>query len=311
MKLLSQRKQHRPLLACALALCLVGVAHAAAPGSAETVSNPVLPTPHDLQLAQAGPTMPARPNAIQAILYDNGPFVTHPGGGASGADASAVESSLGLTTFGFGHQVSSNNRVADDFTVPAGGWIINAITFYAYQTGSTTTTTFDHVNLQIWDGVPGQLGSNIVWGDTSTNRLSASSFSNVYRVLDTGLTDSNRPIMANTVTVGTTLPAGTYWLDWQSGGTLASGPWAIPVTILGQTGKAGANGMQSIAGTWGALQETGTSSAQDLPFIIEGDLPLVTTEPPRLVPSLSLLGGGLLVLLLGGIGVLLVRRQHA
>ncbi len=309
MKLLSQRKQHSPLLACALALCLVGVAHAAAPGSAETVSNPALPTPHDLQLAQAGPTMPARPNAIQAVLYDNGGMVTHPAGGAGGADASALQTGLSLNTFGFGHADSTGYRVADDFTVPAGGWIINAITFYAYQTGSTTTTTFDHVNLQIWDGVPGQAGSNIVWGDTTTNRLSASSFSNIYRAIDTSLTDSNRPIMANTVTVGTTLPAGTYWLDWQSGGTLASGPWAVPVSILGQTGKPGANAMQSDGSTWGAVLDA--TFAQDFPFIIEGDLPLVTTEPPRLVPSLSLLGGGLLVLLLGGIGVLLVRRQHA
>ena len=123
--------------------------------------------------------------------------------------------------------------MADDFTVPAGGWNISTITFYAYQTGSTTTSTINDVNLQIWDGPPG-VGS-VVFGDTTTNRLAGSSWSNIYRVLDTGLTDTTRPIMADVVTVNTILPAGTYWLDWQSGGTLASGPWAPPVTIVGQT----------------------------------------------------------------------------
>ena len=74
--------------------------------------------------------------------------------------------------------------------MPAGGWNISTITFYAYQTGSTTTTTINNVNLRIWNGVPGAGGSSVVFGDTTTNRLAGSSFSNIYRVLDTGLTDA-------------------------------------------------------------------------------------------------------------------------
>lgn len=208
----------------------------------------------------------------EAILFDNGPLVTHPGGGSGGADASALQTALGNSTYGFGHAVSSGFRVADDFTVPAGGWNISQITFFAYQTGSTTTTTINHVNLRIWDGPPGQGGSNIVFGDTTTNRLAGSSFSNIYRVLDTGLLDTARPTMADVATVGTTLAAGTYWLDWQTGGTLASGPWAPPVTLLGQVGKPGANGQQysPTTGLWSAAIDTGNGSAQDFPFIIEG-----------------------------------------
>ena len=30
--------------------------------------------------------------------------------------------------------------------------------------------------------------------------------------------------MADVVTVNTTLPAGTYWLDWQTGGTCPPAP---------------------------------------------------------------------------------------
>ncbi len=221
--------------------------------------------------ASGGANVPLQPVAPGAILYDNGPLTTHPGGGFGGADASAVQTALLNSTYGFGHAVSSGFRVADDFTVPAGGWNITTITFYAYQTGSTTTSTITGVNLRIWDGTPG--ASNIVFGDTTTNRLASTSFSNIYRVLDTGLTASNRPIMADVVTVNTNLPAGTYWLDWQTDGTLASGPWAPPVTILGQTAKPGSNGMQydPTAAVWNALVDTGNATVQDLPFVIQGE----------------------------------------
>ena len=228
-----------------------------------------------------------------AVLYDNGPLVTHPGAGAGGADASAVQTALLLSTYGFGHAVSSGFRVADDFTVPAGGWNISTIKFFAYQTGSTTTSTINAVNLRIWDGVPGAAGSNVVFGDTTTNRLASSTWANMYRVLDTALTGNTRPIMADTVNVNITLPAGTYWLDWQTGGTLASGPWAPPVSILGQTAKPGANGLQydPTAMTWNSLTDTGAGAVQDLPFIIEGtsavagnctlpgDIPWLTVSP--------------------------------
>jgi hypothetical protein len=206
-----------------------------------------------------------------AVLYDNGPQVTHPGGGAGGADASAVQTGLGNSTYGFGHAVSSGFRVADDFTVPAGGWNVASITFFAYQTGSTTASTINAVNVRIWDGPP-NAGGTVIWGDTTTNRLASSAWSNIYRVLDSALTNSQRPIMADVATVGTFLPAGTYWVDWQTGGTLASGPWAHPVTILGQVAKPGANGLQydPTAAAWNPLVDTGAAAQQDLPFIIEG-----------------------------------------
>ncbi len=227
--------------------------------------------------AAAAPRTAAAPASTfyripEAILFDNGPLTTHPAGGSGGADASAVQTALTLSTYGFGHAISSGFRMADDFTVPAGGWNISQITFYAYQSFSGTTPTINNVNLQIWNGPPGQVGSTVVFGDTATNRLAGSSFSNIYRALDTALTNPDRPIMANVVTVGTVLAAGTYWLDWQTGGTLASGPWAPPVSVLGQTAKPGANGLQfnPTGATWGAALDT--TFQQDLPFVIEGVL---------------------------------------
>jgi hypothetical protein len=234
----------------------------------------------------AQPLVPGAHRAPQAVLYDNGPIVTHPGGGSGGADASALQdASLGMTLYGFGHQITANNRMADDFTVPAGSpWTIDTITFYAYQTGSTTTSTMNDVRVQIWDGPPGT--GSIVFGDLVTNRLASSTFSNVYRALEGALTDTARPIMANVVTIGTTLPPGTYWLDWFTGGTLASGPWAPPVAILGQTTTGDSMQFLGTSGTWGpALDGT---FPQGMPFVIEGsasacatpsDLPWVSVNP--------------------------------
>ena len=202
----------------------------------------------------------------EVVLYDNGPLVTHPGGGAGGMDASALQTALGMNTYGAGAQQSAGNRVAEDVVVP-GQWYVDTITFFAYQTGSGTTSTITGLNLQIWDGPP-NAGGTVIWGNTTTNIMASTAFSNIYRVLDTALTNADRPIMAVVGTVGTMLPAGTYWLDWQFNGTLSSGPWQPPISILGQTTTG--NAMQYTSTGWANLTDTGTLTPQGLPFIIDG-----------------------------------------
>jgi hypothetical protein len=209
-----------------------------------------------------------------AVLYDNGPLVTNPGGGAGGNDASALQTALGMNSYGLGQALSSGYRIADDFTVPAGGWQIDTITLFAYQTGSGTTSTINHVNLQIWNGRPGDAGATVVWGDTATNRLGSSIWSNIYRVTDTTLTNTDRPVMSDVVNVGTALPAGTYWLDFQTGGTGASGPWAPPITILGQVTTGNAIQWDPSTSTWNPANDGGTLTQQGFPFVIEGSVPV-------------------------------------
>ncbi len=202
-----------------------------------------------------------------AALYDNGPLVTHAGQGAGGADASALQTARGMTVYGFGNQAANGNRLADDFPVASGGRVIDTITFFGYQTGSTTQSTFTSVNLRIWNGPPNSAGSQVVFGDTTTNRLISSTWSSIYRVLDTDLTSVQRPVMANVVAVNTFLAAGTYWLDWQADGTLSAGPWAPPVTILGQTSTG--NALQYVPGTgWQVVDDSGTLAPQGLPFLV-------------------------------------------
>ena len=226
-----------------------------------------LPVQTEMEQAQA-PAALSEWTAPGVVLYDNGPFVTHPGGGAGGADASALQSSLNMSTFGFGFQVSAGNRVADDFTVTGSGWAIDSITFFGYQTFSGTTSTFTSLNLRIWDGPPNDPSSLIVFGDTITNRMTGSEWTNVYRVLDTTLSNEDRPVMALVAEVNSFLPPGTYWLDWQTDGTLTSGPWVPPITILGQTTTG--NALQYTSTGWAPLVDAGTVTQQGLPFIIEG-----------------------------------------
>ena len=208
-------------------------------------------------------------------------LVTHPGAGAGGTDDSRLQStSLGMGTIGFGVQQTVPNRIADDFVVPAGGYTINAVTVYSYQTGSTTTPTHNGITFQIWNGPPNVAGSAVVFGDTSTNRFSSAAFANMYRTTETTVGATNRPIMSVTASgLNITLPAGTYWLDFALSGTLASGPWAPAISILGQAVTG--NGLQSQAGTWVPALDGGTGTpAQGFPITLEGTLPgtdLVTT----------------------------------
>ena len=102
-------------------------------------------------------------DAPDAILFDNGPLVTHPGGGSGGADASALQTALGMSLYGFGFQSTEPNRMVDDFTIAdPGGWQIDTITFFGYQTGSTTTSTFTEIYVQIWDGAPNAGGTVVL-----------------------------------------------------------------------------------------------------------------------------------------------------
>ncbi|WP_395684045.1 proprotein convertase P-domain-containing protein [Dokdonella sp.] len=184
------------------------------------------------------------------------------------------------TLFGFGASSAGATRMADDFVVPAGGaWTLQNGYIFSYQTGSTTTSTFTAVSARIWDGPPGDPASNIVCGDDTTNRMTATEFSGVYRMQDTA-PGCTRPIMVETIDLSScpVLNQGTYWLDWQATGSLASGPWAPPLAILNT--QVTGNAMQFATGAWGpALDGTSTLG---IPFVIAGTsgagVPTITVD---------------------------------
>jgi hypothetical protein len=227
------------------------------------------------------------PSAMSgAPLHDNGPFITHPGGGAGGADASVLDDTI-LSIYGFGASASAGSRIADDFTVPEGGWTVEDMTFFTYQTNSPTTSTITGITVRIWDGAPGEMGSNVVFGDTTTNVMMSTVWSNVYRSITGDIVNSARPIMAVVADVGgVELAAGTYWVDFQFTGTLASGPWAPPITIVGQavTGDA----LQLVADVWAPAVDGTFGHAAGFPFLVNGSAggggnePTIAVDPAAL-----------------------------
>jgi hypothetical protein len=207
---------------------------------------------------------------VLSVLHDNGPFVTHPGAGPGGADHSVLQTaSLGMTTFGGNVSAAASARITDDFIVDPGGWQVDTITFYGYQTGSSTGSSFTAVNYRIWDGPPDDPDSSVVFGDTSTNRLVETGWTDAFRISETTV-NTDRPVMRIVADAGLTLGEGSYWVDWQLDGTIASGPWQPPITITGQavTGDA----RQFFDGAWQPWLDGGTSTQQGAPFTIEGEL---------------------------------------
>ncbi len=250
----------------------------------------------------------AVPGWSQTVLYDNGPVSDSAGTGFGGADESILQTAtLGDQDFGTAHGPSPfDQRVADDFTVsdPA-GWQIGAVILYAYQTNVSTASTLTSVNLRIWDGPPGAMGSSIVFGDTTTNRLQSSVFSGVYRVSESTGGANNRAIMENRVLVSTTLPSGTYWVDWQTDGTLANdGPWAPPIVESG-VGVTGNAVRYSNTGTWEALLDTGSGNAKGLPFVIEG----AGSMAGGAIPTLDGRGALVFAALLAAVSIAMLRRR--
>ncbi len=258
----------------------------------------------DTTSTESGPATPPSPAGTgptfvypASILWANGPLVTHPGGGLGGADASALQTAQGMSTYGFANQFALGYRMADDFQItdPA-GWRISSITFFAYQMDpSVAPSTITGVYCQIWNGPPDAPGSSVVWGNLTSNRLITSTWAGIYRTRDTDLLLSDRPIMANRADAWVVLPPGVYWLDWATDGALPSGPWAPPITILGQ--KTTGNAMQ-FSGSWAPALDSGSGTPQGMPFLIAGTvyqeprgvayLPFVSRNYP-LIPAAPIL----------------------
>lgn len=203
-----------------------------------------------------------------ATVYSNGPIFNVAGGGFGGADLSLLENiSVGNTTLGAGHQTSAGNRIADDWVVTE-TVEVSFIDFYAYQTGSTASSTITSVTFVIWDGEPGV--GTIVYGDDAISAMTSTEFSGVYRASETSPLDNTRPIMRSTVeTPGLVLTPGTYWIDWDADGSLGSGPWAPPIAAPLGTGASG-NAKQSITGVWSDLIDGGSGNPLGMPFDVTG-----------------------------------------
>jgi len=225
----------------------------------------------------------------RGVLHDNGPFVTHHGTGVAGADESWVQTALGLSAFGFIHRVGSADLIADDFTVPdAWNWTVEQITLFAYQLDAPTApSSMTSLVFVVLDAAPGTPGANVVFGDWTTNRLTSSAWTGCYRVEDAmSGTSDERPIMTLSYVFSPPikLTAGTYWIVWQTAGSLEYGPYTPPTTIVGQTTTGNALVSQDGGRTY--VPAADNQFQQGFPFVIEG-IGLDTAVAPATWTSLK------------------------
>jgi hypothetical protein len=164
----------------------------------------------------------------RGILWDNGPFVTHPGQGFEGANISKAYAGQQAYA-GYPTTTMLRHYVAEDFTVGEPGWYINRIVLYA--TLAETSPTISGVSLRIWDGVP-ENGGTVRFGDDTTNYWSSMRWSGAYRIRSDGsFTDTSMRIMIIEADVNWyPLGPGTYWLEW--GFTAAESGVALMGTIV-------------------------------------------------------------------------------
>lgn len=201
-------------------------------------------------------------NRTASIVYDNGSYFSVSGS----PDVSLLEdTTLGMNSFGAGAQFTAGNSMSDDVVLTA-DYDITSIDVFAYQSFSTAPS-ITAVYLQVWDGDPSAGGSSVIWGDLTTNILDNATATNAFRQLESAPGNMDREIQRVTATTaGLSLLAGTYWIEYTFEGSGASGPWAPPVAILGQSTTG--NALQNQSGTWVPLVDVGS---QGLPFVMYGD----------------------------------------
>ncbi|MCC5786769.1 MAG: hypothetical protein JJU33_08730 [Phycisphaerales bacterium] len=219
------------------------------------------------------------------VLWNNGPLVTDPGGMPDGSDASRIQSATGNTTLGGNANVGSFGR-ADNFTVGGPGWILDSVTAFGYETGSTTTSTMDGIFVQIWDANPTS-GGNIIFGDKSTNRFESTDWTGAYRNSTNGPTGTTRPIMEVVGDLGgLVLAPGEYWIE--VGLRTASGTtaWMPPVTIVDQGATGDALQFTVSSGVWTDWVDGGSQNALGMPFILTGQV----VPAPGAAATLALAG---------------------
>ncbi len=244
--------------------------------------------------------------AAPGPLYSNGPFITNPTGGTGAIAGLPISQCDGFTipgqtfiysTLGIGATVAVNVAASDNFAVPPGGWDVDSITLYAFQS-SQTTPTVTQVQINLWTAAPYAADSPPPIPDPLPTPvlatplvLAAGPGTFVCHRESPSSTSTNRPVFSYTVSLdglpsSGRLGPGEYWIQWSFVG--ASSPSANVFTPL-VTPRAQAHDFNarlfnsldgSVSGprTWfegreGYVAGVTEGRAYALPFILNGTGP--------------------------------------
>lgn len=172
--------------------------------------------------------------AAVPVLYSNGEIVTSATGGTgaiaglpiSQADGFNVPGSTFLfSTTGVGATIPAGVSAAEDFVVPAGGWDLDFVTLFAFQSGQTSASV-TRVRINLWGAAPYSENSPPPIPDPVPRPLLSAALelgAGVGRFVchreSPTSTSTVRPVFAYTVSLdglpgGGRLGPGTYWLEW-------------------------------------------------------------------------------------------------
>jgi len=214
---------------------------------------------------------------------------------------SEVQHNVGNTTVAnsiIGTGATGALSVADDFTVPAGGWNLTKLTVYGYSTNyAGATSPFTALNVRIHSSSPLAGPTTILFGDMTTNRLSATTDAGMYRISNTVVpaplaTNTARKIWKIEASLNVSLPAGTYWVEYRTtAGTLGN---FLPLsTPVGARTLPGYNAIQ-FNGSWIALVDDGFPATPpnvplEMPFSIDYNVGACsgTPAPGNTIASLA------------------------
>ena len=208
-----------------------------------------------LSTAAAALVMTFAAGAHAAPIYSNGAVV-------DGSGLSVLVSPA--STYGWGAQSLSGKSVADDFTVPLGSnWNVHSLSLYSYQTGATAFT----FTTATWQIIAGDVNTGTVVSTGTAVVTNEGEGPLGYRVANTSPTSTSRPIYQLGVDIADIeLASGSYWLTWSLGGTLASGPWAVPTLD-----DVGGNAAQRVPpGSFASIVDAGSRQNHELAFALNG-----------------------------------------
>jgi hypothetical protein len=237
---------------------------APSPGDGKVdASHPAVPktgTPSETSTVSSGfvPTSTGSTKQTDAsVLYDNGTIVNSPGTGPGGTDESVIPA--GGSSYGFAMNQATGYSVTDDF-VATNDWTLTDVKFQGYQSNAGNVSTFTGAFFRIYDGDP-NAGGTVIWGDLTTNRMTSTQFADIYRVNAPGEGTARAVMNINCSGLNIALPAGTYWIEWATTGSAASGPWVPDVVGSG-------NSQQWQNPGWFPLVNPGPV---DVPFVLTGN----------------------------------------
>lgn len=237
------------------------------------------------------------------VLYSNGGFVTNPTGGTGSIAGLPISNSDGFnvpgstflfSTTGAGATVLSNTSLADDFTVPAGGWQLDTVTLYAFQT-SQSAPSVTSIRINLWDATPFSAGSPDNVPDPLPTPLLATPLTLAagpgtfvcHRQSPTG-TGTVRPVFAYTVSLaglpnGGRLAGGRYWLEWSFQGATSPSVNVFTPLVTPRSSRTSFNARQFNAidnqptsprvwfeGREGFVANVTPGRAFELPFVLSG-----------------------------------------